>query len=701
MIKGFLGVLFLCFLCVSCSEPVAGGTEAESTIAIKVLSPAGTPASYARARFLPSNYLSNGDEVTEWIKADYQGEVNYKTLDTGTYTVEVRYLENSESFGAIETMDLVSGKKLSIDSFALSKLSSIEGSILSGQGPSVIRIAGLERFIEPDSSGYFIVDSLPLGNFDLLIESRSNRGNIKVEAETGDVILDLELGDAKGFAVEDFESFSGVSKTGLILGDGWWFTLDKAQEQIKPLWDEKSIQSYSGLVGCVSGGCARTNNVLGFLLGLWETNYELPDLDTLYFAAKGTGDLNIALAYGDYGDQESGLKTTIKLDNHWMGYAIAISEMKPYGIAEEGQIILNRIQFSVSEGGEVFLDDISLGKMDSATLEDVKVKWVEPAPSVFPGDNWDEHDSLLAQIVGYGSSAKGGDGGTICLVTTEDDLVQDENENYVVASGSLRECAMKDEPVWIQFEKDGIYRLQAPLRIKSFKTVDGRGRNVKIAGMGILADSVSHLIFENLLFTSPAITEEDSTSRRALSIHNYSKNVWVDHCSFEDYPLVLLDIKRHSDSVTISWSRFENSGHAILLGLSPDVFFDSLEHLTAHHNYFSNLKAVGILNHGNTGHYYNNFFMSHGTVGVSCTDRARCYLESNIFNVPVPVFSQRVDAFAAIVSGTDGYINMVDDWLAEGGVMINDSIQVPPYEYVIDEMDPALALRVQGESGPR
>jgi hypothetical protein len=46
-------------------------------------------------------------------------------------------------------------------------------------------------------------------------------------------------------------------------------------------------------------------------------------------------------------------------------------------------------------------------------------------------------------------------------VTTEDDLVLNEEGNYVVAEGSLRECAMKEGPVWIQFQKDGIYRLLA------------------------------------------------------------------------------------------------------------------------------------------------------------------------------------------------------------------------------------------------
>jgi hypothetical protein len=402
VIKGFWGVLFLSLLCISCSDQVAGGTEAESTIALEVISPSGTLASYARARFLPSSYLSNGEPSSEWVKADHEGKIEYKTLDTGAFTIEVRYLEESESFGAIKTMSVVPGKKVFIDSLSLKQLATIEGSITPGQGPSVIRIAGLERFIVPDSAGYFVVDSLPLGDFELVIESRSNRGDLKVEAETGEVLLDLELGDAKGFAVEDFESFSGVSQTGLILGDGWWYTLDKSQENIKPLWDETLIRSYSGRVGCVSGGCARTSDHLGFLIGLWDTDYNLSSLDTLYFAAKGNGSLNIALAYGEYGENESGLKTTVPLEENWKGYAVAVSDMIPYGSAKEDTILVSRIHFSVSGGGEVFLDDISLGKIDSTFLENAKVEWEKPEASVFPGEDWGEHDALLSQIVGYG-----------------------------------------------------------------------------------------------------------------------------------------------------------------------------------------------------------------------------------------------------------------------------------------------------------
>ena len=703
MIKKFWFVLLLSFIFIACSEPLAGGTEAESTIALQVLAPTGEPAAYARARFLPSNYMSDGELSPDWVSANAEGKIEYKTLDTGAFTIEVRYTKESKSWGAIQFMNAISGKKVSVNPPSLLELASIEGTVASGQGPSLIRIAGLERFIVPDSAGRFVVDSLPLGDFELIVESRSNRGTIKVDAETGVEIPALELGEAKGFAVEDFESFSGASKTGAILGDGWWYTLDAAGENIMPLWDDILIRSFSGRVGCASGGCARTNSHLGFLLGLWEVDYELASMDTLYFAAKGKGELRLALAYGQYGPEENGLATTVTLEENWKGYSIAISKMKLYGPTQAKKTRFNRIDFSVSDGGEVFLDDISLGGVNASTLEDVKVDGINPEASVFPGENWAMHASLLAQVVGYGSQAKGGSGGVICLVTTEEDLLENEENAYIVAPGSLRECAMKEEPVWIQFQKSGIYRLQTPLRIKSFKTIDGRGRDVRIAGMGILADSTQHLVFENLRFTSPAITEKDTTSRRALSIHNQSKNVWVNHCTFEDYPLVLLDVKRRSDSVTISWSRFENSQHAILLGLNPEVYFDSLEHLTIHHNYFNNLDGVSVLNQGNIGHFYNNFFMDNAFAGVVSTDRGQIRLEKNIFNITTPFYNKRVDIAGFEIKDSEGYIDMIGNWLANGGVVSKNPLKVPlpSYDYIAADADAALALRIQSEAGPR
>jgi len=152
----------------------------------------------------------------------------------------------------------------------------------------------------------------------------------------------------------------------------------------------------------------------------------------------------------------------------------------------------------------------------------------------------------LTGLTGFASGVKDGNGGIVCFVTTTDDSLT------VISLGSLRECAYKDTAAWILFEKNGTYKLMIPIRIHSYKTIDRRGRNIHLAGMGILTDSSSELIFENFTFDSLGIAALDSTSRRALSIQNLSSYVWVDHCTFDSYPLVERDIKRGSNSVTVS-----------------------------------------------------------------------------------------------------------------------------------------------------
>ncbi len=48
-------------------------------------------------------------------------------------------------------------------------------------------------------------------------------------------------------------------------------------------------------------------------------------------------------------------------------------------------------------------------------------------------------------------------------------------------------------------------------------------------------------------------------------------------------------------------------------------------------------------------------------------------------------------------------INMIDNWLAEGGETMENAKKVPSpsYNYTVEQMNPALALRIQRESGPR
>lgn len=715
---------------VACSnEKVAGGTEAESTIALQLQLADGNPAAAARVRILPHNYLSDGMDSVDWVSADDSGRVEFAKMAAGAYTVEARSVENSKAAGAITSFDFDPSAGSSNDTLNLDELSVIEGFVAAGQGPSVIRIPGLDRFVVPDSAGHFVIDSLPPGDFEIFIESRSNRGSVTLQASSGEKVPEVNLGSPRGFAVENFESFSGKSATGEILGDGWWYTLDADGKNLMPLWDETLTRTYSGSVGCASGGCARTTDRLGFLLGAYKKDYALNGLDTLMFSARGSGTLKVSLAYGDADSVESGFTYDVELSKVWQGYAIPVKKMKAYGKASLKNILVSRIDFRMGKGDTLFLDDVFLGGIDRESLDSVAVPG-EDASSSYPKD-WSDHDALLEEMAGYAVGTRGGAGplgdslnpvdvseiqGSICVVTTTADyvIVEDTTKldsagnatmTVITAPGSLRECAYRDSATWILFEKSGTYNLTSVLRIKSNKTIDGRGRDIRITGMGIQTNESENLIFENLTFTAPAITVQDSSSRRALSIHNRTHHVWVDHCTFEEYPLVELDVKRGSHDVTVSWSRFENAQSGILFGLEPDLYVDSGQTLTLHHNYFANMSQSGVYARYGLLHAYNNFFLDVDYAGVECTDSASCLLERNVFNIAQPSVLYRLfdPETGAPVESSKGYVRMRDNWFSNGGEeLAGDALgYLPDYKVDFDAADAELAWRVKEWSGPR
>ena len=545
----------LLMLLAACSEKnVAGGTEAESTIALYVQMADGTPASMARVRILPDNYLSSGPAEEAWNETNEDGHVSFEVRN-GRYTIEARNVSETEATGAVLSIALDAKADSRVDTIKLGELSSIEGYVVLGESP-VVRVAGLDRYVVPDSTGHFVIDSLPQGSFD------------------------VQIGDPE-------EAHSTV------------------------------VLSNAG--------------------------------DTLFV---------------DGSDMSS---------------------------------------------------DIKVVKPEIATATE------------YPESDWSAHDALLKQLQGYATGTLGASGrtdstgkiekaeGEICIVTTTDDLIDvidsskvDSLGNYgtkvALSQGSFRECAEKETPVWILFEKDGTYNLRSPLRIKSDKTVDGRGRDIRITGMGILTNESSNLIFENLAFTAPAITALDTTSRRALSIHNRTHHVWVDHCRFEEYPLILVDVKRGSNAVTLSWNRFENAQSGILFGLEPDLFVDSAQTLTLHHNYFSNLELRGVLARRGKIHAYNNFIYDVGDAGMECSDSASCYIEGNVYNNNVPVRDYRLKIEdGSPDKATEGYVYMIDNWFGRSGEELAGDAKgyKPDYKVSVDESGAELAVRVKNEAGPR
>ena len=64
--------------------------------------------------------------------------------------------------------------------------------------------------------------------------------------------------------------------------------------------------------------------------------------------------------------------------------------------------------------------------------------------------------------------------------------------------GSLCEACRKKEPLWIVFEIPGTIDLKSYLSVLSNKTIDGRGKRIKLIGKGQRLKECEQLIICNL-----------------------------------------------------------------------------------------------------------------------------------------------------------------------------------------------------------
>ena len=209
--------------------------------------------------------------------------------------------------------------------------------------------------------------------------------------------------------------------------------------------------------------------------------------------------------------------------------------------------------------------------------------------------NWEKNRQRLADCaIGFGKNAIGGKNGDIYVVTDskDDDPVNPK-------PGTLRYGVIQDEPLWIIFERDMVIQLREELMMNSFKTIDGRGASVHIAGGPcITIQYVTNIIIHGVnihdckqggntnVRDSPGhygyrtISDGDG-----VSIFGGS-HVWVDHCSLSNCNDGLIDAIRGSTAITISNNYMTHHNKVMLLGHSDTFTQDKNMQVTIAFNHF-------------------------------------------------------------------------------------------------------------------
>ncbi|MDR7273251.1 pectate lyase family protein [Catenuloplanes atrovinosus] len=220
----------------------------------------------------------------------------------------------------------------------------------------------------------------------------------------------------------------------------------------------------------------------------------------------------------------------------------------------------------------------------------------------------------------------GGAGGPTVTVGTADTLI-----DYLSRTG----------PYTIQVQgaitlptgsSDGMHQ------VTSDKTLIGLGATAEIRGGGLNiglpvdddvtsppADAVHNVIIRNLRFSGA--TDD------AINVQMFTHHVWIDHndlCCGDDG---LVDIKRGSDFITVSWNRTHDHDKTMLLGHDDENAAQDVGRLrvTYHHNFFDGSDQRNPrVRFGEPVHVFNNYCRNASYCIVSAMN-AGLVVENNYF----------------------------------------------------------------------
>ena len=173
-----------------------------------------------------------------------------------------------------------------------------------------------------------------------------------------------------------------------------------------------------------------------------------------------------------------------------------------------------------------------------------------------------------------------------------------------------------------EFEK-GVSNAEIPSNCTVF------GEKCSIVGKFEIKNK-SNVIIQNIFF-------KDSTkfgnTHDNIIIEQASHHIWVDHCTFTKTLDGLLDIKKASSYITVSFCKFgKDHNKTMLIGHSDGNSHDDIGNLkvTLHHNLFAGDSRNPRLRHG-VVHAVNNYYKQNKSYAIASVLNATVYAQNNLF----------------------------------------------------------------------
>jgi pectate lyase len=241
----------------------------------------------------------------------------------------------------------------------------------------------------------------------------------------------------------------------------------------------------------------------------------------------------------------------------------------------------------------------------------------EPRPAAPTAPNrWADTSDGFASVNAMGQNGTtGGKGGQTITVRTQADL-----EKY----------AASPEPYIIRVQGTiAVEPFGKEVRVASNKTIVGVGRDATIVHGGFNLRDVSNVIIRNLTIRdSYVVGDEDGKTNDFDGIQvDSSHHIWIDHCHLTHMGDGLIDLRKDTDYVTVSWCILSRHNKAFGLGWTQNVGY----HTTIHHNWIHDTTQRNPSFDNGIGHLYNNYLENISAYGNYSRGRARVVVENSVF----------------------------------------------------------------------
>ena len=301
--------------------------------------------------------------------------------------------------------------------------------------------------------------------------------------------------------------------------------------------------------------------------------------------------------------------------------------------------------------------------------------------------------STLGTPQGFGSWTTGGTGGLAIFVTSLADS----------GPGTLREAAERPEAAEIRFLVSGTIVLRTPVRVRSQKTISGRGPNpVTISNQGLVLGQ-SNVIVDSLRFDGfgdPTVTDapEDAIEIRG------ARRVWINHNQFSNAADKAIQVTSGTD-ITVSGNHFRTQSQVFQVGCyaCPD---GGAIRLSMYDNYFEGGDRgyrMPTVNYGYV-HAWNNYLADWANFGMASTRVGRLLTEANVFQAGIWRRAAIHDSYTPEDKDPRyGYLRSVGDLTVNGAVIEEyepGRVAAPPYTASVRPASMALAESIAAEAGP-